>query len=316
MSSYDEMLADAVSRRQQARHLDAKLQAVDGQVREMRSRVEALRRAVAKEEADVQRLERFSFAALLGKLSGRGEEKLSAERTEAYYARVRLDADTTRLEQLERTLEAVRQQRANVGDPDGDYAAALGAKERELASSGAPATIELSRIAEERARLTEQLREHDEAHQAGVEAQKAIRTVLTNIAAAHRAQGWDTISGGGIIGAVSQMKEYSTLENAERAAAQAQQWLDTFAAEMADIGIPADLTLPATPAKFQLMESFLDNMFTDMMRREEIGDGARRIEAVQSELHTLLERVQEERAVVERRRRDLIEQRNRLIAEA
>src|SRR5690606_11642305 len=119
-----------------------------------------------KEQADVARLER-GFRSFLATLTGGKEEKLARESAEAEAVRLRLDGQRTRLEWLLSDLRAVEQGLAELDGVHREFDEALARKEQALLASGDPRAQELTEIARALADADADVREHEEARQAG-----------------------------------------------------------------------------------------------------------------------------------------------------
>lgn len=313
MVSYDEAIADAAERQRQARQLEAQLDEVEPQLRTARERAESLRRTSAHEDADVDRLERVSLASLWSKVTGKSDEKLNREKVEAHFAQVQLDEAAERLRYWERVHADLQRRRWALGDPDGDHAAALGAKERELVARGNPATIELTRINQEQETLARWLQAYDEALSEGRAAHEATSGVVTHVAEAQQAQAKDAR-----LFAIFQhdFKEWSTMGKAQRAAPRVQDHLERFASKMADIGFPAEMDLPQLASRVDYTERLFDSVLTDGVRRDDLDRNRQDIAETADAVQRLINKVDGKRAEAQARYDDLITERNRVVSKA
>ncbi|MBE3013461.1 hypothetical protein IL992_30410 [Microbispora sp. NEAU-D428] len=232
-----------------------------------------LERQLAEEDRDVAKLEQGGFTAFLAGLTGGKEERLARERAEAAAARQRVTGQRTRLEWLTGDLRTTDQALAELGDPHHELEVLLARKERMLVESGDPRGRELADIAARLSNVSADLREHQEAQQAGAAAGQAVGYVLRHLGGARGASTWDMFSNGG---GFADMVEHGHLRQADEAAWHAQGALDRFSRELADIGVNAAPQLPKVDTRW-FADVFFDNIITDAIKHQRI---ARTAEAV------------------------------------
>jgi hypothetical protein len=179
--------------------------------------------------------------------------------------RQRLDGQRTRLEWLRSDLRTADDGLAEIGDAQREFEAALARKERLLIESADPRGRELTDVARGLADANADLREHEEAHRAGVEAGQVVGHVLRCLGNARGASTWDMFSGGGF----ADMVEHGQLQQADQAAWHAQRALDTFSRELADIGVRAELRMPEVDTRW-FADVFFDNIITDALKHQKI----------------------------------------------
>lgn|GEM_PF-683505 len=266
--------ADALpTARERVRRLEqliSRRDAVTVQLDEVRALLGDLEVRLAKEEEDVSRLEGGGFAALLAGLTGSRDERLARERAEALAVRQRLDGQRNRLAWLNADLTAVEEGIAGLGSAREEYDALLKREESRLVASGDPRGRELAEIGHGLADTGADLVEHQEAHQAGVEAFHGVGEVLRRLGSARGASTWDMLAGGGF----ADMVKHGHLRDADEAAWHAQQLLDTFSRELVDIGVNVAPKLPEVDTRW-FADMFFDNIITDAIKHHRIaGTGA------------------------------------------
>ncbi len=269
MISFDDIDADLRAARERVRRLEqltAQRQTLARQLDEVGQLLVDLEDRLAKEEQDVSRLEAGGFVAFLAGLVGSKEDKLARERAEAQALRQRLDGQRTRLRWLEADRATVESGLAEVGTAREEFAALLERKERLLVESDDPRGRELTEIGQRLADTQADLREHEEARQAGIVAGQAVGRVLHSLGGARGASRWDMLGGG--IG-FADMVEHGHLRNADEAAWHAQRALDTFSRELADVGVRANPQLPQVDTRW-FADVFFDNIITDAIKHQRI----------------------------------------------
>ncbi|MEV4295578.1 hypothetical protein [Microbispora rosea] len=272
-AAIDDEIRDARDRARRRDQLTRQRATLLTQIEEVRGMLADLERQLAKEDRDVAKLEQGGFAALLAGLTGGKEERLARERAEAAAARQRVTGQRTRLEWLSGDLRTTDQALAEVGNPHQELEVLLARKERMLVESGDPRGRELADIAARLANVSADLREHQEAQQAGIAAGQAVGYVMRHLGSARGASTWDMFSSGG---GFADMVEHGHLRQADEAAWHAQGALDRFSRELADIGVRAAPQLPKVDTRW-FADVFFDNIITDAIKHQRI---ARTAEAV------------------------------------
>ncbi|ACZ84610.1 hypothetical protein [Streptosporangium roseum] len=263
--SVDDDLRAARDRVRRLEQLTRQRQAVAVQLDEVGRLIGDLEAGLAKEERDVSRLEGGGFAAFLAGLAGSKEEKLARERAEAQALRQRLDGQRTRLGWLQADRAAVEDGLAEVAAAREEFAALLERKERSLVESADPRGRELAEIGRRLADTHADLREHEEAHLAGVAAGQAVGQVLRCLGGARGASTWDMLGGGGF----ADMVEHGHMRDADEAAWHAQRALDAFSRELADVGVHVNPQLPEVDTRW-FADVFFDNIITDAIKHQRI----------------------------------------------
>lgn len=283
---------------------------LDNQIQEVRALLAELEETLAKEEDDVARLE-HGFRSFLATLTGGKEERLAREKAEAEAVRLRLDGQRTRLDWLLSDLRAVTEGLAELDGVHQEFDEALARKERELIESGDARAKELTDIARALADADADLREHAEAHQAGVAAAQAVAQVLRCLSGARGASTWDMLGGG----LLADMVEHGQLREADQAAWQAQHALDTFSRELADIGIRAEPRLPKIDTRW-FADAFFDNIILDAVRHQKINRTGEAVAGVAQWVDSTIAAITARQSEIAARRDQLLSRREDVLSGA
>lgn len=270
------------------------------QIEVVRSTLEDLEFELAEEERDVARLE-GGLSAVLARMLGNREERLERERAEAVVARERVDGHRARLAQLEADAAAAAAELAVLDPASREYAQLLAQKEQQLIRNGDPRARELADLGAALDRLSADVRECEEARQAGQGAHEALGVVLRFLDSARNASTFDVFGGGPLADAY----EHDKLTSADKAAWHAQRALDVFARELADTGIAARPVMPKVDTRW-FVDAFFDNIISDVLKHQ-------RIEKTRAEVKKLAQWVRDTGAYLKARHAQLLAERAQLL---
>ena len=91
------------------KHLESTLKGLYDQQREIQDHLRELKQISYAENADVEKLEKFSLAGLYYLITNQKEEMLNKERQEAYTARLKCDAAQTELDTITEEIIKAKQ---------------------------------------------------------------------------------------------------------------------------------------------------------------------------------------------------------------
>ncbi|MFJ2031205.1 hypothetical protein [Streptosporangium sp. NPDC087985] len=306
--SIDDDLHAAQDRVRRLEQLTRQRQTVTVQLDEVGQLISDLEHRLVKEERDVSRLESGGFTAFLSGLAGSKEERLVKERAEAQAVRQRLDGQRTRLEWLRADQAAVERGLAEIGPAHEEFAGLLARKERLLIESADSRGRELTEIGRRLADIHADLREHEEAHQAGIAAVHAVGQVLHCLGNARGASTWDML-GGGIF---ADMVEHGHLRNADEAAWYAQRALDAFSRELADVGVRVAPQLPQVDTRW-FVDAFFDNIIVDAIKHRRIARTGQAVAEVAQWANDMVNELAVRRGDLVRRRDSLVARREEVL---
>ncbi|MBP2705163.1 hypothetical protein JOL79_15210 [Microbispora sp. RL4-1S] len=309
-AAIDEEIRQARDRARRMERLTRQRGTLQGQIDQVRSVLVDLERELAKEDDDVARLERGSFAGFLAGVMGSREERLARERAEAAAARQRVTGQRSRLEWLISDLRQTDRELATIGSPRQELEVLLARKERMLQESGDPRGRDLAAIATLIAGVTADLREHEEAREAGVAAGQAVGHVLRHLGGAHGASTFDMLGFGG---SIADMMEHGHLRQADQAAWHAQRELDRFSRELADIGVVVAPRLPKVDTRW-FADVFFDNIITDAIKHQRINRTAAAVREIAEWLGRTVNQLGDRCAELTRDHESLLKRREDLLS--
>lgn len=293
---------------ERGRKLEVILQDLEDQLARRRAAEEEARAILEKEQGDVDELERMSLVSFLAKLQGRLENRKAEERREAAMAKARYDAAKWDLEDLERRLRDARQEQKNLAGVSEQYQILLREKEEILLLEGGGQSQKLGQLAQEQERVAGELREIQEAIQAGVAALRALENAESDLSGAENWGIWD-VAGGGILATFA---KHGCLDEAQDSAYEARRALSRFRTELADVSsdqVPdVELGDFATFADY-----FFDGLFADLFVQSHIREAQDQVERIRRKVDQMVSRLREEQAGLEEKRGQLGWQRERLL---
>lgn len=301
-------LERARQKMERVRKLEVILQDLKEQSGRRRQAEQEAREVLEKEQGDVEELERMSLVSFLARIQGNLAQRKEEERREAAMAKARYDAAKWDLEDLDRRFrEAVREKEGLAG-VEQEYQALLDEKEEVLHRQGGAQSQRLGQLAQEQERTAGELREIQEAIQAGLAAQRALGEMSSDLSGAEGWGVWD-LAGGGIM---STFAKHGCLDDAQDAAYEARRALSRFRTELADVSseqVPdVELGDFATFADY-----FFDGLFADLFVQDRIREAQDQVEAVQQRVERLIARLRGERESLEEKQGQLDWERERLL---
>ena len=304
----DRELERARQKMERSRKLDVILQDLKEQVGRRRQAEEEARAVLEKEQGDVEELERMSLVSFLARIQGDLESRKAEERREAAMAKARYDAAKWDLEDLDRRLRDFAQEKESLKGLEKQYQALLDEKEAVLRSQGGAQSQRLGQLAQEQERTAGELREIQEAIQAGLAAQRALEEMSGDLSGAENWGVWDMV-GGGIMATFA---KHGCLDDAQDAAYEARRALSRFRTELADVS--SDQVPDVELGDFAVFaDYFFDGLFADLFVQSRIREAQEQVEAVTQRVERLIVRLRDERENLEEKQGQLDWERERLL---
>jgi len=270
--------------------------------------LQELQKQLIKESKDVKRLEGLTLQNFWHTIRGTKGMAKQKEQEEYLAAKMKYDAARTYLEILEADIRRIDNELEALGDPQVQYQQAVKDKEKYLIASGGPQAQRLFRLAEELGRRQAECKELEEAIATGEKAAQALAEVEKSLSSA-RNWGIVDILGGGLI--ITSIKQ-SHIGNARRKIGQAQQLLQNFQTELADVqktNETIEIRGLATMADF-----LFDGLLFDWIVQSQInaaqkntGQLKQKVEAAIKELQQIWEKYRQEEIKLDNERKQLIE---------
>lgn len=309
MNSYDEQLSQLREACARKKKLEAVIAELQAQQNDYRAREKELRKSLQKEQADVERLEGRSLSAFFYNVIGKADEKLIAEKQEAYAAQTKYDCVKRELEAIERDLHSFQSEFNAIKDCEARYDAVMQDKIQAVKAAGGNVAEEIFYLEERADYLASQSKELREAVGAGNAALDTADQIADSL---HSAEGWGTwdLVGGGLL---TDLAKHSHLDEAQAAVEQLQSELRRFKTELSDVAIDADFKV-SIDGFLRVADYVFDGIFADWAVLSHIHHSQERIDEVRIQIDGVLHRLRSLTDQVERERRE-IRQRIQLLAE-
>ena len=297
MTIYDEQLRQLQAKIARYRQLTARVAELRRQREDLRHNLQPLETKMRAQQADVDRLQAMTPAAIFYGLLGKKEEKLDQERREALAAKAKYDAARQALDAVIRELSQDESELAALSGCEDAYARLLAEKAAALKSAGGPEAQRILSLEERLAFLGSQKQEVREALRAGSAALDTTRQILSDLDDAESWGTWDLIGGG----LISDLAKHSHLDEAQGRIGQLQTQLSRFKTELADIAVQSDMQV-TVEGFLRFADYFFDGLFADFavldrihQSQEQVRQTASQIRAVQSRLERMEQDMDRER---------------------
>lgn len=277
-------LQQKVARKNQ---LQARCASLRGQYAVLLDKTAALDQTAMKEEADVARLEGRSLAAFFYNVVGKMDEKLDLERREAYAARVKYDAAARELLAVEDDLARCGQELDALVLCEEHYRLCLEEKAAAIKASGSPNGFEILRLETCLQTLESQLKELNEAVDAGNCALFLVKSVQSSLENAQELGTCDMFGGVMLADAV----RADHFDHAQSMVEKLQIQLRRFRTELADVKIDADIQICAE-GFLRFADFFFDGLFADWAAMDRIEQAHSQLRQTRAEIESVLHKLE------------------------
>lgn len=254
---------------------------------------------LAAEEEDVRKLSTMSLSNLLATVLGNKAEKLDREQREVLEAKMRYDAAEAAVRDMERQIADIERRLLELGSWKNEYERIFQAKERKILEEDG----ELRELAEREAVLTVQLKEVDEALQAGQSALHDLSAAEEDLRSAKNWGVYDMLGGG----MLSTHIKHSRIDEAMSHLMAARQSLQRFQRELRDIGADISTHLEIG-GLLKFSDYFFDDFISDWLVQgrinvslDQVQNQLTAVSDVQRELETAKHKLESERAETHRK---------------
>jgi len=250
------------------------------------ARLKKLEAELKKEEADVQKLEGLSLTGMFHQVLGSKDQKLNKEKQEFLAAKLKFDQCKHSVSSLEHEIAYKEKQKNELGDPDAQYKSILEQKESQILGAE---DKKLAQFSSKLADLNSDVKELEEAVDAGNEVLKELENVISYFKSAGNWGVADLIGGGLIITAV----KHSKIDKAKAAVHEVQNLLGRFQRELSDLKISPESQLGIEVSSFQTFADYIfDGLIFDWIVQSKIKKSLNNARSMKDNMQKIMDNLQ------------------------
>ncbi|GAB4041172.1 hypothetical protein [Spirosoma gilvum] len=279
-AAQQEALLDVIRRKNERDQLQKQLERTKTELVTRQQQQADLRRQWQREQADVDRLDRLSWASLYYDLLNTKPQQRSKEEAEAQQARLRYDVVSASVDELKQQLAEQETRLTAYATVDPDYDRFIQEKRIALSFSAGYLGNQYQKRLSELTEQNRQLQELDEAHKAGLQALDEVFRLRKLLEQARNWGTWDMLGGS----ALASIGKYQKLDDVRDQSYRVTQSLERFRAEYADLNqtFLTEWRFDHTFTRF--VDIFFDNIFTDLSVQSRIRSAAQTAQALENQL--------------------------------
>lgn len=231
--------------------------------------VEQQKKVMDKEFLDLEKMEKLTLTSFLGYLSGRFEEKMEKERTEALQSKLAYDHALAQRAEAQDRLQTLRGKLGDVEALRREYEKCLADAEEKWKDED----LMLQEILEGIGREHRQRRELDEAVSAGENLRESLEQIGKTLQSARNWGIFDML-GGRIVADVG---KHMKINQAQMEMDATKIACERFTRELSDVEMSIDWKVDISDS-LKMFDIFLDNIFLDIMVQGKIRDAQKEIQ--------------------------------------
>lgn len=259
-----------------------------------------LKKILEKEEHDVEKLNKMTFTNFLHTILNDKTEKLDKEKHEALTAKLKCDSVFSQLQECKITLSELTEKYNLLNHTKEDYEALLKKKRNFILAYMPSKWNEIEKLIEKDKIISSQLKEINEAIDAGNHTLTYINHAMDALQSAENWGTWDML-GGGLIATMAKREKMS---KAQDYITDMQKWISTFARELKDVdtSINSDLQLDSF---LGFADYFFDGFFVDWAVQSKIHSAQNKVNNTYSEVKNILRKLRFEANNLNKRRKEI-----------
>ena len=259
----------------------------------LKNKVSKLKDILEKENEDVDKLSKKSFASIFYSTIGKLDDKLEKEQQEALTARLKYNQALMDLENIEYEIDKLSMERNEYKECSSRYDSLYAEKKDLLMKTDATTANKILDITQRISDSQNRTKELKEAIQAGNSAREAVdtihRTSALNLDSLSSAEEWGTwdILGGGLI---ADLAKHSRIDDTKHEVERAQSLLRKFNTELADVKINSDIYIE-TDGFAKFADIFFDGFISDWYMQSKIKDSSENVFSVKNQVESVINKL-------------------------
>jgi len=240
--------------------LNKMLECIKVEMENKKMDLQLLEQRLMREEGDVKKLEGLSVASIFYSVLGNKTEHIDKEKKEFLEAKLKYENCNHQLLHLKQEEENINNKIKAIGMSENDYENILKKIEEFIMHNDRKKTTKLTELAEIQAELKHNIKEVQEAINAGDNVLTALNGMINSLKSAESWGTWDMLGGG----TLSTMAKHSKIDEAKEAASGVQSCLSSFNRELADVSQISNVNLGINISGFETFaDYFFDGFFSD-----------------------------------------------------
>ncbi|GAB3019525.1 hypothetical protein [Spirosoma pulveris] len=308
-TAQQDALQHAIQRRNERNILQNQLAQTNSELEKRQQEQAVLLDQWRDEQADVDRLNRLSWASLYHDLLNQKAQQLSKEQAEAQYARLRYDAVCATVDALQQQCEDQAKRLSDFLGVDTVYDQLIESKREALLNSPDTMREQYQQHLTKLTHSNQYAQELAEAKGAGLQALQEVRQLTQLLDEAHTWGTWDILGGS----TISSMIKYSKLDEVRDQSQRVTYSLQQFRREYKDVDqtfLP-DWTFDNNLTRF--VDIFFDNIFTDWSVQSRINEARTTAHTLENQLVTAIAELQSQQNKSAEQTRQLSDQFQRFL---
>ena len=287
-SELNKKLDEAQQKIYRLNKIDAMLEDLRNDEKELRHKVFELKEILDKENLDVEKLDSTNIVSVFYSITGKLEDKKEKEQREALSAKLKYDQANYDLYSIQEEILKLEEERENYKGCFNEFNSLYEQKKEVLIRTDAASASKILEIRDRIEGSKRNLKELREAVSAGQSAVNSLDIALDSLGSA---QGWGTwdLFGGGLI---SDLAKHSHIDDASREVERAHHHLRRFKTELADVRINYDIRFE-TDGFAKFADFFFDGLIADWFMQSKINNSYDSVSDVKNQVNSVLYKLQQ-----------------------
>ena len=287
-SELNKKLDEAQQKIYRLNKIDAMLEDLRNDEKELRHKVFELKEILDKENLDVEKLDSTNIVSVFYSITGKLEDKKEKEQREALSAKLKYDQANYDLYSIQEEILKLEEERENYKGCFNEFNSLYEQKKEVLIRTDAASASKILEIRDKIEGSKRNLKELREAVSAGQSAVNSLDIALDSLGSA---QGWGTwdLLGGGLI---SDLAKHSHIDDASREVERAHHHLRRFKTELADVRINYDIRFE-TDGFAKFADFFFDGLIADWFMQSKINNSYDSVSDVKNQVNSVLYKLQQ-----------------------